>query len=188
MFGVHARTVNRVWRGALSNFEDNGVYAAPSQMHRTGRPRIDRARQLEQLRGIDPQQRSNIRSASQVCSLPPTTFFRELRLDNLCVATSFAKPMLTEENNTKRVTFNVDHVDPTTHLFIDMEDIVHVDENLFYLSKIKRRCVLLPGESKPVIRLKSKRHIPKVMVLAARPRHDPVTGEFATASSGPGLF
>jgi hypothetical protein len=45
------------------------------------------------------------------------------------VATSFAKPMLTEENKTKRVAFSVNHVDPTTHFFIDMEDIVHIDEN-----------------------------------------------------------
>ncbi|KAE8975011.1 hypothetical protein PR003_g26995 [Phytophthora rubi] len=73
---------------------------------------------------------------------------------------------------------SVGHVNPMTHLFDDMEDVVHVDEKLFYLSKVKRRCVLLPDEPKPVIRLKSKRHIPKVMVLAvvARPRHDPVTG------------
>ncbi|KAE9073614.1 hypothetical protein PF005_g10442 [Phytophthora fragariae] len=98
--------------------------------------------------------------------------------------------MLTEENKMKRISFSLDHVDPMTHLFDDMEDVVHVDEKLFYLSKVKRRCVLLPDEPKPVIRLKSKRHIPKVMVLAAvaRPRHDPVTGEFFDGKLGTWAF
>ncbi|KAE8956833.1 hypothetical protein PR001_g31592, partial [Phytophthora rubi] len=189
-FGVHARTVSRVWRRAVSNFDRNGSYASPSQMHRAGRPRADRARELERLRGVDPQQRSTTRSAAQACFLPPTTLFRELRLGKLCVATSVAKPTLTEENKMKRISFSLDHVDPMTHLFDEMEDVVHVDEKLFYLSKVKRRCVLLPDEPKPVIRLKSKRHIPKVMVLVAvaRPRHDPVTGEFFDGKLGTWAF
>ncbi|KAE9157081.1 hypothetical protein PF005_g32969 [Phytophthora fragariae] len=35
--------------------------------------------------------------------------------------------MLTEENKMKRISFSLDHVDPMTHLFDDMEDVVHVD-------------------------------------------------------------
>ncbi|KAE8887879.1 hypothetical protein PF003_g28013 [Phytophthora fragariae] len=110
-FGVHARTVSRVWGRAVSNFDRNESYASLSQMHRTGRPRTDRARELEWLRGVDPQQRSTIRSAAQACFLPPTTLFRELRLGKLCIATSVAKPMLTEENKMKSISFSVEVFD-----------------------------------------------------------------------------
>ncbi|KAG3079676.1 hypothetical protein PI124_g12758 [Phytophthora idaei] len=94
--------------------------------------------------------------------------------------------MLSEGNMTKRIAFCVEHVSTATHLFDEMEDVVHIDEKLFYMSKIKRRFVLLPDEPAPVHRLKSKRHIPKVMVLAAvaRPRYDPTTGEFFDGKLG----
>ncbi|OWZ19100.1 hypothetical protein PHMEG_0006698 [Phytophthora megakarya] len=84
---------------------------------------------------------------------------------------SVAKPMMTDSNNKKS---NI-----ATHLFDAMDDLVHVDESLFYLSKVKRKYVLLPDEPKPVHRLKSKRHIPMVMMLAAvaRSRYYPVTEE-----------
>ncbi|KAG3088615.1 hypothetical protein PI124_g14326 [Phytophthora idaei] len=98
--------------------------------------------------------------------------------------------MLSEGNKTKRIAFCVEHASAATHLFDDMEDVVHIDEKLFYMSKIKRRFVLLPDEPEPVHRFKSKRHIPKVMVLAAvaRPRYDPTTAEFFDGKVGGWAF
>ncbi|KAE8984945.1 hypothetical protein PF010_g14980 [Phytophthora fragariae] len=67
-----------------------------------------------------------------------------------------------------------------------MEDVIHVDEKLFYMTTVKRRNVLLPDEAVPTRRVRSKRHIPKVMVLAAvaRPRTDPRTGAFFDGKIG----
>ncbi|GMF41447.1 unnamed protein product [Phytophthora fragariaefolia] len=155
-------------------------------MDSTGRPRADRSRHLERLRAVDPINRDTGRAAAQACFPPPTTLYRELRSGNLRVETSVAKPMLSETNKQQRVAFSVAHVDAQTHLFSAMEDVVHVDEKLFYLSKVKRRYILLPDEPKHSRQLKSKQHIPKVMILAAvaRPRHDPVTGRFFDGKIG----
>ncbi|KAE8988764.1 hypothetical protein PR001_g21950 [Phytophthora rubi] len=93
--------------------------------------------------------------------------------------------MLMEENKMERISFSVDHVDPMTHLFDDMK-MWYTSTKTVYLSKVKRRCMLLPDEPKPVIRFKCMRHTPKVMVLAAvaQPRHDPVTSEFFDGKLG----
>ncbi|GMF51686.1 unnamed protein product [Phytophthora fragariaefolia] len=189
-FLVSPQTVRRVWRRAVANYERTGVYSSLPRMGSTGHPQADRSRQLERLRAVDPINRDTVRAAAQACFLPPTTLFRKLRSGNLCVETSVAKPMLSETNKQHRVAFSVAHVDAQTHLFSAMEDVVHVDEKLFYLSKVKRRYILLPDEPKSSHRLKSKRHIPKVMILAAvaRPRHDPVTGRFFDGKIGVWAF
>ncbi|OWZ16993.1 Tranposase [Phytophthora megakarya] len=98
--------------------------------------------------------------------------------------------MLSNAYKEQRVAVSLKHVDTTTHLFDAMEDVIHVDENLFYRSKVKGKYVLLPDEPNPVHRMKSKRHIPKIMMLAtvARPRHDPVTGEFFDGKLGTWAF
>ncbi|KAE8900267.1 hypothetical protein PF011_g30842 [Phytophthora fragariae] len=86
--------------------------------------------------------------------------------------------MLTDANMERRLKFCAGHVDQSSMLFNAMEDVIHVDEKLFYMTTVKRRYVLLPDEAVPARRVRSKRHIPKVMVLAAvaRPRTDPRTG------------
>ncbi|ETM45745.1 hypothetical protein L914_09280, partial [Phytophthora nicotianae] len=56
-----------------------------------------------------------------------------------------------------------------------MFDTIHMDENLFYLTEVRRRYYLLPGEPIPYRQVRSKRYITKVIMLAAvaRPRWDP---------------
>ncbi|RAW28494.1 hypothetical protein PC110_g15128 [Phytophthora cactorum] len=59
-----------------------------------------------------------------------------------------------------------------------MMDTIHVDEKLFYLTEVKRRFYLLPGEKVPKRHVKSKRFTGRVMFLAAvaRPQCDLATG------------
>ena len=58
--------------------------------------------------------------------------------------------------------------------FMNMYNIVHIDEKWFYISKKCERYYLLPDESDPVRSCKSKKILMKVMFLAAiaRPRFD----------------
>ncbi|GMF21655.1 unnamed protein product [Phytophthora fragariaefolia] len=80
----------------------------------------------------------------------------------------------------RRLKFCAGHVDLSSMLFNAMEDIIHMDEKLFNMTTVKRRYVLLPDEAVLARRVHSKRHIPKVMILAAvaRPRTDPRNGAF----------
>ncbi|WOG94536.1 hypothetical protein DCAR_0313832 [Daucus carota subsp. sativus] len=58
--------------------------------------------------------------------------------------------------------------------FKDMNDMIHIDEKWFYISKKAEKYYLLPEESDPVRTCKSKNFLTKVMFLTAiaRPRFD----------------
>jgi hypothetical protein len=58
--------------------------------------------------------------------------------------------------------------------FVDMEDIVHLDEKWFNMTKNKRTYYLMPEEEEPVRTIQNKNYIGKVMFLVAiaRPRYD----------------
>ena len=58
--------------------------------------------------------------------------------------------------------------------FIDMYNIVHIDEKWFYITKKTKRYYLLPNENDPHRTCQSKNFIGKVIFLAvmARPRFD----------------
>jgi len=58
--------------------------------------------------------------------------------------------------------------------FIDMQNIVHMDEKWFYMTKKKRKYYLLPEEDDPTRTVQNKNNIGKVMLLTvvASPRRD----------------
>jgi hypothetical protein len=91
---------------------------------------------------------------------------------------SNVKPLLTATNKATRMAWCTTHIDPTSLLFHDMFIYIHMDEKLFYLTEVKRRFYLLPGEPVPHRQVRSKRYITKVMMLVAvaHPRSDPTTG------------
>jgi len=68
------------------------------------------------------------------------------------------KPLLTATNKATRMAWCTAHIDPTSLLFHDMFNYIHVDEKLFYLTEVKRRFYLLPGEAVPHRQVRSKRH------------------------------
>ncbi|KAG3195009.1 hypothetical protein PC128_g8828 [Phytophthora cactorum] len=55
-----------------------------------------------------------------------------------------------------------------------MYNTVHLDENIFYITRPRRRFLLLPDELAPTRRVKSRRFVTRDMMLAAvsRPRYD----------------
>jgi hypothetical protein len=63
---------------------------------------------------------------------------------------------------------------PHDPVFKSMQNIIHIDEKWFYMSKKSENYYLLPNEEKPHCTCKSKNFITKVMFLVAlaRPRFD----------------
>lgn len=169
--GTSRNTTSAVWRRAKEEYDRSGVYSAPSRMHLSGRKRADRSQQHEQLRSVAVEQRSTIRAAAAACGVPVTTLFRDVQGGILRVSTRVARPVLTQRNMEQRLVHCAAHVTPAMR-FSDMDSFVHLDEKLFYMATTKKRVVLLPDEQPPALRLKSRRHIPKVMMLVAvaRPR------------------
>ncbi|OWZ20461.1 hypothetical protein PHMEG_0005132 [Phytophthora megakarya] len=174
IFGVHKRTIARLWKRDKVNAELYGVYEAPSMKHRCGRKPHNLNAALERLRNVGPHERTTIRSAATASGVPATTLFRRLKQGKLRSCTSVTRPCLTADNMQERVKFCIDHVDMNAYTYKDMMDVIHVDEKYFYLTVMKRRFILLLDEPEPVRKLKSRRHITKVMMLAAvaRPRYN----------------
>ena len=48
-----------------------------------------------------------------------------------------------------------------------MSNIVHIDENLFYLTKTQQTYYLTPGEEEPHREILSKRYVPKIIFMSA---------------------
>ncbi|KAE9265608.1 hypothetical protein PR003_g32404, partial [Phytophthora rubi] len=173
-FSVHEKTISRLWKRAKTNAAQHGVYEATTLKHLTGRRPRDLKAVLERLRHVDVQQRTTIRSAAVACGVPATTLFRRLKQGKLRSCTSVTRPLLTPANLQARIKFCLDHVDTSTNKYRDMMDVIHVDEKYFFLTVVKRRFIMLHDEPDPIRKLKSKRHITKVMMLAAvaRPRYN----------------
>jgi hypothetical protein len=63
---------------------------------------------------------------------------------------------------------------PNEPKFIDMENIIHLDEKWYYATKKGGTYYLLPGEEEPYRTVKNKNSLGKVMFLTAiaKPRYD----------------
>lgn len=61
-----------------------------------------------------------------------------------------------------------------TPRFLDLNNVIHIDEKLFYISKTCEKYYLLAEESDHVRRCKSKNSLTKIMFLATieQPRFD----------------
>ena len=86
---------------------------------------------------------------------------------------STVKPVLKYHHKINRLKFALSFVKPNFQ-FDKMYEYVHIDEKWFYLTKIKNKYFLVPGEDIPNRQVCNKRFITKVMFMAAvaRPRYD----------------
>lgn len=111
--------------------------------------------------------------------LSTTTLFRHYKdYGTIRRHSNSIKPLLTDKNMKNRVEFCLSMLDeyspPNNPKFIVMEDIIHIDEKWFYLTKKSENYYLLVDEEEPQRTCKSKNFVLKVMFLAAvaRPRFD----------------
>ncbi|KAH7488007.1 hypothetical protein KRP22_009354 [Phytophthora ramorum] len=100
--------------------------------------------------------------------------FRRLKQGKLHSCTIVTRPMLTTDNLKVRIKFCLDHVDTSVNKYRDMMALIQVDKKYLFLTVVKWRIIMIHDEPEPARKLKSKRHITKVMKLAAvtRPRNN----------------
>ncbi|KAF0702679.1 hypothetical protein AaE_015784 [Aphanomyces astaci] len=114
------------------------------------------------VRDVPMDQRSTMRDISAATGLSMGTLSRHLKMGTFVRRSTRIKPLLTDANKAERTAFS------------SLWDVVHLDEKWFNADKDRRKVYLVPGETLPRRTWKSRRFIPKVMVLAAvsRPRFD----------------
>ena len=98
-----------------------------------------------------------------------------LQKDVCRVHTSSLKPTLMEENKMSRMELALSFIDKNnTSKFEDMEDLIHIDEKWFYLTKDGQRFIIAADEEEPYRHVQHKSFLTKIMFLCAvvRPRYD----------------
>ena len=98
-----------------------------------------------------------------------------LHRDVCYVHTSSLKTTLTEENKMSTMELALSFVDKNnTSKFETMEDLIHIDEKWFYLTKDGQRFIIVADEEEPYRHGQHKSFLTKIMFLCAvvRPRYD----------------
>ncbi|XP_031259952.1 uncharacterized protein LOC116118124 [Pistacia vera] len=132
----------------------------------------------------------SLRSLSAVTNFSVTTLFRRLKEGSIRRHSNAIKPLLNVENMKARIRFCLSMIEhgnnPSCLRFVTMENIIHVDEKWFYMTKQSEKYYLLPDEDEPLRTCKSKTFITKFMFLAVvtRPRFDESGNELFSGKIG----
>ncbi|EEE60901.1 hypothetical protein OsJ_14595 [Oryza sativa Japonica Group] len=171
------RTVQRIWKKAKVCREQGIAVNVDSRKHgSSGRKKVEV--DLSLIAAIPLQQKSNIRSLAQALGVPKSTLHRWFKEGLIRRHSNSLKPYLKEANKKERLRWCVSMLDPSTlpnsPKFIEMENIIHIDEKWFNGSKKEKTFYLYPDEEEPYFTVHNKNAIDKVMFLAAvaNPRFD----------------
>ncbi|CAE6199218.1 unnamed protein product [Arabidopsis arenosa] len=190
LFSVPLQTVQRIWRWAKNNTNGEVVDVSHKRKGNCGRKKMQI--ELDRLADIPLHRRKTLRSLAASLDVSTGVLFRHLKEGLIKRHTNAIKPSLREGNMKARLEFCVSMLDSSTlhdnPKFVDMYNIVHIDEKWFYMTKKTETYYLLPIEEEPHRTCQSKNYIGKVMFLAAmaRPRFDTKGNE--TFSGKIGVF
>ncbi|ETV80776.1 hypothetical protein H257_06259 [Aphanomyces astaci] len=152
-FRCHPRTISRLWTQARLSLHDvhHAADVASKTKGNSGRHALRTSDEIEAaIRNVPQMQRQTFRSLSAACGIPMTTIFSHMKKNPRFKARSnYVKPHLTPANVEERLKFAMSFVWPLPggrHLFNDMHDYVHVDDNWFYLTKVERRYYVYDDE------------------------------------------
>ena len=98
-----------------------------------------------------------------------------LHRDVCRVHTSSLTPTLTEENKMSRMDLALSYIDKNnTSKLENMEDLIHIDEKMFYLTKDGQRFIIAADKEEPYRHVQHKSFLTMIMFLCAvaRPRYD----------------
>ncbi|XP_013658179.1 uncharacterized protein LOC106362896 [Brassica napus] len=147
---------------------------------------------LNQVKSIPFHKRTSLRSLSKSLGIATSTLHKRVKEGMLRHHTNAIKPSLKDGNIRDRLKFCFSMLEKDSLIhepkFVNMYNIVHIDEKWFYMTKKMEKYYLVPDEEVPHRTCQSKNYIEKVMFLAAmaRPRFDEEGNE--TFSGKIGVF
>ena len=177
--GVTRSTISRLW-GLARGAREHSLILTPEIASRNN----SRAKSLKYshaefrqgLKEIPRRRRKTYRSTAKAMGVSLNTVQRMLLHKDVCrVHTSSLKPTLTEENKMSRMELALSFVDKNNpSQFKNMEDLIHIDEKWFFLTKDGQRFIIAADEEEPYRHVQHKNFMTKVMFLCAvaRPRYD----------------
>lgn len=176
LFSVSMTTVQRIWRRAKESSNKEEVDVSHRRTKNCGRKKLQM--DVERFKNIPLSRRTSLRSVACAMDVSKSTLIRWKKRGEIKRHTNPLKPILKDENKRARLQFCMTMLDketlPHDPSFINMYNVVHIDEKWFYMTKKSETYYLVPEEDEPLRACKSKNFITKVMFLAAiaRPRFD----------------
>jgi len=174
--GVTEKSIRRIWKKAVDNFNNTGIYSAtPQKVGRVGRkPVYENEAFREAVKNVSVTKRGTMRSLANELGVSTNVVFQKKHEGVLLSHSNAIKPHLRDDNKWMRLQYAINRVrERAGHkVFCGSYDEVHIDEKWFEISQVNRRFYLLPDEQKPNCRCRHKGFMTKAMFLAAiaRPR------------------
>ena len=145
--GVACSTISRLWGQARGAREQSLIItpeiASRNNSHANCR-KYSHAEFRQGLKEIPRRRRKTYRSTVKAMGVALRMVQRMLLHRDVCrVHSSSLKPTLTEENKMSRMELALSFVDKNNpSKFEDMEDLIHIDEKWFYLTKKGQRFII----------------------------------------------
>ncbi|XP_042022940.1 uncharacterized protein LOC121770239 [Salvia splendens] len=152
-FRVHPRTASRLWRIATHQIEQGQPVVmkgkASGYTKKKGKVNLDE----DKFRHLSMLESSSIRKLAIKMEVSKSTAGRWVKGNKIRPHTNAIKPALTDVNKISRMRWSLSHIQPTISegklLYHAMHNIVHIDEEWFYMTKTSDRYYLLPEEDEP---------------------------------------
>ncbi|GAA0148874.1 hypothetical protein LIER_36814 [Lithospermum erythrorhizon] len=170
-FNLKIRQVQRIWKKKIAI-----SVGEVRKKVKCGRKRVHV--DIDRIPEIPLNERMTLDSLSNALHVSYSVLFRRFKEGLFRRHSNAIKPHLREENKRSRLQFCISMLDPSTLTskpkFVDMYNVVHIDEKWFYMTQKNNNYYLHPFEEEPLRTVQSKNFIGKVMFLAAiaRPRFD----------------
>ena len=177
--GVARSTISRLWRQARRARKQSLIITPEIALWNNSRVtplKYSHAEFHQGLKEIPWHRRKTYRSTAKAMGVSLNTVQRVLlQKDVCCVHMSSLKPTLTEENKMSRMELALSFIDKNNmSKFEDLEDLIHIDEKWFYLTKDGQCFIIAADEEEPYRHVQHKSFLMKIMFLCAvaRPRYD----------------
>lgn len=188
LFSIHRRTVQRIWERAKKTPIGASVDVSERKTKNCGRKRVQI--DVQRILDIPLHRRTTLRTLAEALGVSHSSLSKCLKEGLIRRHSNALKPHLKEETKIARLRFCLSMLDQHSLLhepkFVDMYNIVHIDEKWFYMTKKSENYYLLPSEDEPLRTCQSKNFIKKVMFLTAmaRPRFDDEENEIFSGKIG----
>lgn len=167
---VSIRTVQRIW-DSHKKCKAAGVPVniQSKRPENCGRKKV--TTDLGPVADIPLTDRSTIRALAQKIGMKKSTVHNRLKQGMLRRHSNALKPLLKAGNMTERLRWCLSMLDedglPNNPKFKCMDNIIHLDEKWFNMTKKARNFYLLPTEEDPYRTVQNKNFINKIMFLSA---------------------
>ena len=177
--GVAHSTISRLWQQARGAHEQSLIITPEIALQNHSRANCLKYSYAEFHQGLKeiPQCRRKTYCSTVIAmGVTLSTVKRMLLHRDVCrVHMSSLKPTLTEENKMPRMELALSFIDKNnTSKFENMEDLIHIDEKWFYLTKDGQCFIIVVDKEEPYRHVQHKSFLMKIMFLCAvaRPRYD----------------